>query len=146
MLALAIFSLMLLTIIVLVVMIKEKWNPILMSILVPFLLFNVAFSWHTVNDLWGQPKDGLPEDDSFRVVYAKNAKPWIYLLTIEPDVDYPVFRRIPWTKQSQEQLEKGTKAQKEGKRMVAKKSKTPTDADTQIELYEWDAQTAMPKD
>ena len=145
MIALAVFSLMLLTIIVLIVMIKEKWNPVIMAILVPFLLFNIAFSWNTINELWGQPRDGLP-DSSFQVVYSKSAKPWIYLLTMEPDTDYPVFRKIPWTEESQKQLEKGNKAKKEGKRMLAKKKPQDTTTDTQIELYEWKATIEMPKD
>lgn len=143
MISLAIFSLMLLTIILLVVMIKGKWNGVLMAILVPFLLFNVAFSWHTINELWGQPREGLPED-SFQILYSKSAKPWIYLLTNEPDTDYPVFRKIPWSEQSQKELDKGIKARKEGKRVLAKK-KLEANTETQIELYEWNAQTEMPK-
>lgn len=145
MIYLTVTSLFLLTVIVLILLVKQRWNVVLTVVLVPFLLFNVAFSWHTIESLWGQPREGLPED-SFQIIYQKSDKPWIYLLVVEPEVDYPIFRKIPWTKQNQETLEKGQRAKKEGKVMIAKKKETADSSDEQIELYEWDFKRSMPKD
>ena len=147
MIALTISSFLLLSILVLVVIIKEKWNAILIAIIIPFLLFNIAFSWKTINDLWGQPKKGLPDDTvEFTILFSKVQKPSIYLLISRKDIDYPVYHTIPWTKQNEEALQKGERAKKEGKKMVAKKKKTQNNNDVQLELYEWNHLVELPKD
>lgn len=136
-------SLTILTIIVLIIIIKQRWNSLVTMILVPFLLFNISFSWYTINDLWGAPKEGLPTN-SFQIVYAKVLKPWIYILTVEPDKNYPVFRIISWTEENQKEIEKGQRGQKAGKRMLAKKKEGSAD-DSQLQMYEWDHKQSIPK-
>jgi hypothetical protein len=138
-------SLMLLTIIVLVIIIKNGWKSIVSLILMPFLLFNVAFSWHTVNELWGQAKLGMPAGE-FTFLHGVSSKPWIYLLVVKEGKVEPTFHKIPWTKKDEEELEKGQRQQKQGKRIKGKQSSQGKSDDTQkMMLYEWNHQSEIPK-
>ena len=145
MLELLVISVFILSLMVLIIIIKQGWNSGLTLFLTPFLLFNIAFGWYTIDDMWGQARNGMPDDVVFVNGFVQ--KPWIYVVVIDPkdEVKTPTFHKMPWSKQNEEQLKKGQEAKKRGQPMLAKIQKQSNNTDKQLQLYEWDHIKAMPK-
>ena len=114
-------------------------------LITPFLLFNIAFSWYTIDKMWGQARLGISDDVVF--IHGFVQKPWIYITVVDPEDEekIPTFHKIPWTKKNEEQLKKGKEANEKGQPMVAKMKKGSNKTDEQLELYQWDHMKAMPK-
>ena len=138
-------SLMLLSIIVIAVLIALKSTAFkwVSYFIIPFLLFNIGFSWHTVNDLLGRATERLPEGQ-FEVLSVFTNKPFVYIVVREEGRDDPTFHKIPDTKQNRnkgaeakELLKKGIKIQGEFR---------PGEQTPGFEFYKWNHQAEMPKD
>lgn len=137
-------SLLLLTILVLVLVIRSGVRSLITMILIPFLLFNIGFSWYIVNDLWGRPKMGVPEH-AVQFLNHSVAKPWIYIVVKDPDKEEPEFRKIPYTKDNEKKLSDAKAKTKNGQRVKIKEQQI--DGNTaEIKLYDWNHLESMVKD
>ena len=138
-------SLLLLTVLVLVIIITNasKWNSLAVMVIVPFLLFNIGFSWYTIDEMWGQAKEGLPEHKVF-VLHAYVEKPWIFV-TIKDKEDIRL-RKIPYTKSNQKKMSEATEKLKTGKKVQVQMFRNKIDSIAEIKVYDWDYLVDMPKE
>jgi hypothetical protein len=138
-------SLLVLAILVLAILIQQGWTKFLTLLLIPFLIFNIGFSWFTINELWGTPRLGLPAV-KLELLHAAIRKPFIYILAVEPDSDKePVLYKIPYSKQTEEKLAKAGKKLKKNQRVSIEQEGKPTHDTDGIKLYDWDHKAEMPK-
>lgn len=136
-------SLLFLSIIVLILIIKLKWNSTVSLILTPFLLFNVGFSWYTVNELWGQAKLAKPKAKS-EIVYVGVNKPWIHLLV--KDIENEIrFHKIPHTKEMEKEVAKIQKEMKKGQKIYIEADNKNNEEESHFEWYKWKHEQALPK-
>ena len=133
-------SLMLMAVVTILAAIKLKKNWIVF-ILIPLLVFNIGFSWHTIDKLWGTPRHGFPDKES-EVLYQQVAKPWVYFLVKEKEEPHPTLYTVPWTKELEKKMQEVQKKMKQGKKVLAKrddrKQKGQTDDKADLLFYEWD--------
>lgn len=137
-------SLFLLSIIVLILIIKLKWNNVVSLFLIPFLLFNIGFSWYTVNELWGQARNADPEENS-EIMYVGVKKPWIYILVNDKENEVILYR-IPYTKKMEEEAAKMRKELKKGQKLFIKpKENKSLEQESHFEWYKWKHEQMLPK-
>jgi len=139
MITLLFLSLFLLSILVIVLIIKLNWNSVISIFLFPFLLFNIGFSWYTVNELWGQPRNETPEQNS-QVMYIGVSKPWIHILVKEETET--IFYRIPYTKEMEKQVSKMQRELKKGQKIFIERK---NDEKSHFEWYRWKHELSLPK-
>lgn len=137
-------SLLLLTVFVLVLAIRSGVRSWINMILIPFFLFNIGFSWHIVDDLWGRPKMGLPEHE-VQFLNHSVAKPWIYIVVKDANKEEPEFRKIPYNKENEKKLSKAKEKTKAGHRVIVKEQRDKDNA-AEILLYDWNHLESMTKD
>lgn len=113
-------------------------------ILIPFLLFNIGFSWYLVDDLWGRPRLGLPKHE-VQFLNHSVAKPWIYIVIKDPNKEEPEFRKIPYNKDNEKKLSEAKSKTKAGQRVIVKEQQN-NDETAEIKLYDWNHLDSMPKD
>jgi len=128
-------SLVTLSVLVLLIQIRYKTRSWLILLLVPFLLFNIGFSWHTVSDLLGKPRHSTIQDHS-QFLYAVVSNRWIYLLVAEPDTPQPIYYKIPYSEKLEQQLNKANEKAKNGERVMLKKNNTQDDSE--YVFYNWE--------
>lgn len=137
--------LLLLSLLVLILVIKSNWNSIITILLIPLLLFNIGFSWHTIDELWGQAKNAKPTP-GVELLYASIRQPWIYLVVHDSKDDEPKFHKIPYSKENEKSVAKAMKRMKQGQRILIKDKKVGQEIDKSlIEFYVWDHINTLPK-
>ena len=138
-------SLMAMAIVTIIAAIRLKKNWIVF-ILIPLLVFNVGFSWHTIDKLWGTPRHGFP-DVEVEIIAMKVNKPWAYFLVKEPNEEHPTLYMKPWTKELEKKMTEGQRKMKAGKKVVGKEKKPEQRGMTQdpgeMLLYEWNYKQEM---
>ena len=138
-------SLLILTVLVLVMFILTKGSRLkqwIVYLVVPFLLFNIGFSWHTVHEMLGQATISLPKG-KFDVMSVSKLGENLYIVVKQQDKDEPTFHTIPNTEKNKKQFEKAQKMLK--KNIPVKGEFTLEQSEAQLNLYQWDHQKAMPK-
>lgn len=142
-------SLFLLTILVIILVIKLNWNSLISLILIPFLIFNIGFSWYSVNELWGQARAESPPKDA-EILYMGIQKPWVYMLVKEKSEENnrePLFFKIPYSIEIEKEMAKAQKELKNGQKIFLNdKIKKNQEKETHFEWYKWNHLEAMPKD
>lgn len=138
------FSLLTLTIITLIVAIRARFRTWIMLLLIPFLIFNIGFSYHTIKELWGYPVAAFPEGEVELLAY-KIEQPNIFIVVRESDGRVR-FHQIPYNKRTEEQLDGAGKSMKKGQRMMMKKQGREHDQESKVEFYNWRPSDSMPKE
>ena len=136
-------SLLLLTILVLIMAVRQKFRLWIMLLIIPFLIFNIGFSYHTINELWGYPKQGYPENEVELLAY-KVEKPTVYIMVREQSGRTRLYA-IPYTKKTEEELDGAGQQIKKGQRMMIKNQGRKDDQESKLEVYSWQPSTSMPK-
>lgn len=134
-------SLLLLTCIVLWILATRK-NHWIHYLLIPFLLFNIGFTWHTVDDILGQATEQLPQG-KVHVVAVHVAKPHIYVVVRHQDNDEPTFHKIPYSKRNKDEIDAARQQMKKGVRMVAEFKED--DSQKTVQFFKWDHLENIPK-
>lgn len=108
------------------------------------MIFNIGFSYHTVNELWGYPVKASPKTEVELLAY-KIEKPNIFIMIREQDGQVRLHQ-IPYTKKNEEQLDSAGKAIKRGQRMIMKRQGRENDQESRVEFYSWQPAEFMPKE
>lgn len=137
-------SLLLLTILVLIIVVRQKFRVWILVFIIPFLIFNIGFSYHTINELWGYPKQGYPAEEVELLAY-KVEKPTVFIMVRERSGRTRLYA-IPYTKKTEEELEGAGKQIKKGQRMMIKNQGRKVDQESKFELYSWKPADVMPKE
>ena len=136
-------SLLVLTILTLITAIRARYRTEIIVLLIPFLIFNIGFSYHTVKELWGYSVEGFPEDE-VELMAHKVEQPNIFIMVRERNGKARLYE-IPYTKKTEEQLEGAGKAMKRGQRMMMKPN-GQRDQESKVEFYSWRPAESMPKE
>lgn len=136
-------SLLILTVITIVVAIQSRLRSVIVILLIPFLVFNIGFSYHTIKELWGYPVEELPKDEVELLAY-KVEQPNIFIMVREQSGKARLYQ-IPYTKKAEEQLDGAGKAMKRGQRMMMKRQGREHDQESRVEFYNWRPAEIIPK-
>jgi hypothetical protein len=136
-------SLLLLAVLVIIIAIRQKFRVWIILFIIPFLIFNIGFSYHTLNELWGYPKEGYPKEEVELLAY-KIEKPNVYIMVREQS-GRTRLHLIPYSKKAEEDLEGAGKEMKKGQRMMMK-NRGHDDQESRVEYYSWRPAESMPKE
>lgn len=136
-------SLLILTIIVIAIAIHSQFRVWIMALLIPFLIFNIGFSYHTIKELWGYPVEESPKTEVELLSY-KIAQPNIFLMVRQPDGRVRLYQ-IPYTKKTEEELKGAGQAMKKGQRIMMK-NHGRQDQESKVEFYSWKPEEHFPKE
>jgi len=84
-------------------LIVSSVRPLLTFLLIPLMIASCFFTWKAINYYKGYPIVTVP-DYEVQVVSVTVAKPWVYLLLIEPEHTTPRYYVIPYTKQNEREF------------------------------------------
>lgn len=101
--------------------------------LVPFVLFNLGFSWHTVSELRGWPYHAVPHAES-QMLYARVERPWIYFL-VQQSGHEPRLYAVPYTPERAQQAQQAQSQAAQGQQIMIRGNRS-TDSD-EVVLYEF---------
>lgn len=137
-------SLLVLTILTITVAIRARFRTWMLLLLIPFLVFNIGFSYHTIRELWGYPVEGFPQDEVELLAY-KVEQPNVFIMVREQDGKTRLYQ-IPYNKKAEEDLEGAGKAMKKGQRMMMKHQGRENEQESKVEFYSWRPSDVMPKE
>lgn len=138
-------SLLLLTILVILIAIRQKFRVWIMVFIIPFLIFNIGFSYHTINELWGYAKQGYPQGE-VELLAHKIEKPNVYIMVREQSGKTRLYV-IPYTKKTEEDINGAGQKIKKGQRVMMKNKNTGRDTqESKFEFYSWQPAESMPKE
>jgi len=110
-------------------------------ILIPFLIFNLGFSWYTLLELKGWPYHSYPINE-YIFIHGFENESHVYLILQDLNEE-PRLYAIPYTEENSKRLQKGLQLAKQGYRvMIRNQPENPT----QLEFYEFSFQKKYPKD
>lgn len=128
------------------VMLWLSWNQglrgVVLWFLIPFVVFNVGFGWHTLSELRGWPKYQVPHEHS-RIIHVNVQKPWIYLTVQRPDSE-PRLYAVPYSPEKAKQAQQAQHKTAQGHTMMIRKS---TDSESgEFVIYEFNHLNQYQKD
>lgn len=128
-------SLLLLTILVVLIALEYKKTYKWLIVIIPFLLFNLAFGWYNIQKLAGDPSTNQITENS-QLLHAVTARPYIYVMVWEPNAPKPKLFQLPYSQRTEQQLQKSMEMMKQGQRVMIKR---PADGDFVDEyiFYPW---------
>ena len=141
-------SLLILVILATMAIVKSKFNIILTATIIPFLIFNAGFSWHTISELRGSPRDGYPVGQ-VQLLYAAVQQPKIYLLVNHENEKSPTLYAIPYSEEDARKLAKAMGDIKDGQTVMARlqnKDHGNNSNDQEMIYYRFNHEEQMPKD
>tara|TARA_Y100000780_G_C13422707_1_gene316370 strand:- start:57 stop:545 length:489 start_codon:yes stop_codon:yes gene_type:complete len=159
MIAILVFSLIILSTICLWLLIEGRKNPKFLIWFIPILLILVSSTYVTYTSILGYPKVATPEQGVYLEHFIDEPN-WIYLWVVGSD-RIPKSYQIVYTREIHDSLE-GVKAEAaQGKFMVIGKSKIEDNSGIElgevgknsangytiggdINIYEWDHTTSLP--
>jgi hypothetical protein len=136
-------SLLLLTVLVVIITIRQRFRTWIILLIIPFLIFNIGFSYHTVNELWGYAKEGYPKEEVELLTY-KIERPEVYIMVREQSGETRLYV-IPYAKKTEEDLKGAVDEIKKGQRMMMK-NRGHDVQESKIEFYRWRPAESMPKE
>jgi len=137
------FSLLILTVLVIIISIRQKFRTWIIVFIIPFLIFNIGFSYHTLNELWGYAKQGYPKGELELLAY-KIEKPEVYIMVRE-QTGKTRLHVIPYNKKIEEDLDGAGREMKKGQRIMVKNNGTENQQ-SRLEFYSWLPAESMPKE
>lgn len=135
-------SLLILAVLVLILAIRAKYRTWTLILIIPFLVFNIGFTYHTVQELWGYPVKGYPQGE-VELLAAKIEQPNVLIVVRYPD-GRSRLHQIPYTKQNEEQLLGANRELRKGRRIMMNNSGQTKES--RFELYPWKPSEMMPKE
>lgn len=136
------FSLLLLTVLVLTIAISARYRIWILALIIPFLVFNIGFTYHTVQELWGYPVKGYPQGE-VELLASKIEKPDVLIVVRYPD-GRTRLHQIPYTKRDEEQLSSANRELRKGRRIMM--NNRGQAQESRFELYPWKPSEMMPKE
>ena len=101
--------------------------------LIPFVLFNLGFSWHTLSELRGWPYHATPVADA-QMLSAHVQKPWIYFVVQQVNQE-PRLYAVPHTPERAKQAHQAQQRAAQGHQIMIMKK--PTAESDDFILYEF---------
>ncbi len=136
-------SLLVLAILVLVTAIKQRFRTWILIFIIPYLIFNIGFMYHTVKELWGYPVEAYPKGDVELLAY-KIEQPNI-IIVVRESSGKSRLHVIPYEEKTEEKIEGAGKNIKKGQRMMMK-NLGDNDQESKLEFYSWNPADSMPKE
>lgn len=135
-------SLLLLTVIVILMTIRARYKTWILMLIIPFLIFNIGFTYHTIQEFWGYPVKGYPKVE-VELLAAKVEQPDAFVVVRYPD-GRTRLHQIPYTKSDEERLKGAMKEMRKGRRMMLKEN--GENLESRFEIYPWKPAEMMPKE
>lgn len=111
-------------------------------LLIPFVIFNLGFSWHTVTELQGWPFNSTPATEK-QFLYATADADHIYILA-QAAGQRPRLYAVANTPETAQQVQAARAASERGE-VVFVKPGGPSSQDP-LQFYQFDHVRAMPKE
>jgi hypothetical protein len=141
-------SLLLLTVISVLAVARSNLRTPVIYLLIPFLIFNLGFGWHTMEELKGRPAHS-EIDQEMEFLFALVAKPTIYILVREKNSSEPKYYAVPYSDKNEEAIRRAMEAVKKGSRMMlrpgTKNFLGERNNFRSFEFYQFQHEHAMPK-
>lgn len=135
-------SLLLLTVLTIITAIRARYRTWILILIIPFLVFNIGFTYHTIQELWGYPVKSYPQGE-VELLAAKIEQPNVLIVVRYPD-GRTRLHQIPYTKIDEEQLNGANRELRKGQRiMMNNRGQTQ---ESRFELYPWKPSEMMPKE
>lgn len=135
-------SLLLLTILVIITTIRSRLRTWMYVLIIPFLIFNIGFTYHSIKELWGYPVKGFPKYE-VELLAFKIEQPNVYVMVREPSGS-PRLYMIPYNKKEEEGLQSANRDMRKGVRVMMKGSMEQEES--RFEIYPWKPSEMMPKE
>lgn len=111
-------------------------------IIIPFLVFNLGFSWHSISSLMGYPYDNTPPNEH-QLLHFVVSKPDIYVLAKGPKEE-PRLYVFDYSEETAKRLSEAKKQMQGGQTVLIKKDVKPN-GNTELKFYNFSVQEAYPK-
>jgi len=111
-------------------------------VIIPFLIFNLGFSWYTISSLKGYPYAAYPPGDH-QLLYFAEAKPVIYILTQGPKKE-PRLYVVDHSDELSKKLAQAGKQLKNGQTVMTRRTGNLNQGE--LEFYNFELQKSYPKD
>ena len=108
-------------------------------IIIPFLIFNLGFSWYSISSLMGYAYNSLPPGDH-QLLHAVVSKPNIYVLAQGPD-DTPRLYVFDYDDETARKIGQVKQQIASGHRAMTKRP-----SKRELEFYNFELQKQYPKD
>ena len=143
-------SLTVLTVIGILAALRARLPAMLLVLLIPFMIFNAGFSWHTIESLKGMPLHSTPRDDS-RFLWAQIGRPYIYVVAQHSDQPNPRFYAMPYSDEAAKKIAAAMRATAQGLTMMMRfpgrsDRGNPGADQPEIEFYQFRHEELVPKD
>lgn len=135
-------SLLALTILTIITSIRARYRTWILILLIPFLVFNIGFTYHTIQELWGYPVKDYPKGE-VELLAAKIEQPNVLIMVRYPD-GRSRLHQIPYTKRDEEQLSGAAREIRQGRRVMM--NNLGQNQESRFELYPWKPSEMMPKE
>lgn len=135
-------SLLLLTVLVMIVAIRARYRIWILTLLIPFLIFNIGFTYHTIQELWGYPVNGYPKGE-VELLASKIEQPKI-LIVVRYSDGRTRLHQIPYNKKDEEDLNGANRELRKGSRIMM--NNIGEAQESRFELYPWKPSDMMPKE
>lgn len=140
-------SLMVLVITSILAIIKSDMRARTMAWIIPLLVFNVGFSWHTIDALRGQPTQAAIQGEH-ELIFVHISRPNILLL-VQSGAAVPVYHALPYSDRLARDLTAAQKSIQGGqKTMMRPRDRSGSGdpiPDHHYEFYPFDHEHVMPK-
>lgn len=133
----------LMAVLIITVLIRQRFSGLLMAVLIPFLIFNTGFTYHTISELWGYAKTALPREEVELLAY-KIQRPDIYIMVREQSGRVRLHQ-IPYTKNTEDDLNGAGQQIKQGQRVMMR-TRGHDGPESRTEFYNWRPAEQMPKE
>jgi hypothetical protein len=110
-------------------------------IIIPFLVFNLGFSWYSISSLLGYPYANTPPSEHQLLHYIV-AKPKIYVLAVGKGED-PRFYVFDYDPETAKKLSQAGREMESGQRVMIRENKLNSNG--KLEFYNFDIQQNYPK-
>ena len=122
--------------------IRSRYRVWIFLFIIPFLVFNIGFTYHTVEELWGYPVRGYPQGE-VELLAAKVEQPNV-LIVVRYSDGRTRLHQIPYTKRDEEQLSGANRELRKGRRIMM--NNRGQAQESRFELYPWKPSEMMPKE
>jgi len=110
-------------------------------IIVPFLVFNLGFSWYSISSLLGYAYENTPPSEH-QLLHFIVAKPKIYVLAVGKGED-PRFYEFDYDAETAKKLSQAGREMESGQRVMIRKD--TLNSKGKLEFYNFDIQQTYPK-
>ena len=135
-------SIVLLFILTIIALWRSGFKHWSLWIIIPFLIFNLGFAWHSISSLLGYPYNGLPPSEH-RLLHYIIAKPDIYILAQENNKE-PRLYVFDYDPETAKKLTAAARDMDAGQNVVIKQQ-NKFNNESSLEFYNFQLQEHYPK-